>query len=186
MTRKLISGAARRAVIMMPEIQTKRLRLIALTAQQLEQYLTHPDRLEKELGFAVSRSNITDRVRGAIQMKLAKMAVAEQEAQPWYTYWLVVVAGEPYGAGLAGFKGYPDGEGEAEIGYGIDLNYRGQGYTTEAARALIAWAFLNPDCRSIVAPDTAKSNPASNRVLEKVGMHIYAETDDTLSWRTDK
>ena len=170
----------------MPELQTERLRLIALTAVQLEQYLTHPDRLEKELRFPISRSNITNRVRGAIHMKLAKMALAEQEVHPWYTYWLVVVADEPYGAGLAGFKGYPDGEGEAEIGYGIDPNYQNQGYTTEAVRAMIAWAFLNPDCRSVVAPDTAKSNPASNRVLEKVGMHVYAETDDTLSWRTDK
>lgn len=170
----------------MPEIQTERLRLITLTAVQLEQYLTHPDRLENELGFPISRSNITDRVRGAIQMKLAKMADADEGAHPWYTYWLVVVAEGPYGAGMAGFKGYPDGAGEAEIGYGIDPNYQNQGYTTEAVQAMIAWAFLNPDCRSVVAPDTAKSNPASNRVLEKVGMHVYAETEDALSWRIDK
>ena len=170
----------------MPELQTKRLRLLALTVQQLGLYLTHPDRLEKELGFPISRSNITDRVRGAIQMKLAKMALASEEVHAWYTYWLVVVADEAYGAGLAGFKGYPNGAGEAEIGYGIDPNYQNQGYTTEAVRAMIAWAFLNPDCRSVVAPDTAKSNPASNRVLEKVGMHVYGETDDALSWRIDK
>jgi RimJ/RimL family protein N-acetyltransferase len=170
----------------MPELQTKRLRLLALTAHQLELYLAHPARLEQALGFPISRSNITGLVRGAIRMKLAKMADAEEEVHPWYTYWLVVVADEPYGAGLAGFKGYPDGQGEAEIGYGIDPNYRGRGYTTEAVRALIAWAFFNPDCRSIVAPGTAKSNPASNRVLEKVGMHVYGETEDTLSWRIDR
>ena len=83
-------------------------------------------------------------------------------------------------------KGYPNSQGEAEIGYGMDPDYRGQGYTTEAVRTLIAWAFEEPDCTSVIAPGTKKSNIASNRVLAKAGMYVYQETDDTLSWRIDK
>ena len=108
----------------MRELQTKRLRLIALTAPQLQLYLSHPARLQEELGFPISRSTITGRVRGAIEMKLAKMAQAEEETRAWYTYWLVVVADGPYGAGLAGFKGYPDGEAEAEIPRAISEAFR--------------------------------------------------------------
>lgn len=170
----------------MLELQTERLRLIALTVEQLSLYLTAPQRLEQELGFPISRSNITPQARRAIEIKTSKMTAMEQIIHPWYTYWLIVIAEEAYGAGLAGFKGYPNSQGEAEIGYGIDPDYRGQGYTTEAVRTLIAWAFEEPDCRSVIAPGTKKSNIASNRVLAKVGMHICEETDDTLSWRIDK
>jgi ribosomal-protein-alanine N-acetyltransferase len=170
----------------MLELRTDRLRLIALNQHQLNQYLADPEELEQDLGFPVSRLILTPIVRQAIKKKIAKMALHAEATHPWYTYWLIVVSYQPYGAGLAGFKGYPDGQGEAEIGYGIDPGYQRRGYTTEAVRALITWAFEDPNCRSVIAPGTLKSNIASNRVLAKVGMYVYEETDDTLSWRIVK
>jgi ribosomal-protein-alanine N-acetyltransferase len=170
----------------MTEIQTERLNLIALTSDQLRLILDTPEQLEQELGLPISRANATDPVRRAIGMKLDKMSGLAAERHPWYTYWLVVVSARPFGAGLAGFKGEPDLDGTVEIGYGIDPDNRNQGYTTEAARALIAWAFEHPACRAVIAPDTRKDNPASNHVLAKLGMHVYAETGETLSWRIEK
>jgi ribosomal-protein-alanine N-acetyltransferase len=173
-------------VIAMPDIQTERLNLIPLTLRQLSLYLADPQRLERELGLSISRSILTERVRRAIEIKVSKMTQAEENTHVWYTYWLVVVTQEPFGAGLAGFKGYPDEDGEVEIGYGIDPSYQGKGYTTEAVQALIAWALGEPDCKSVIAPDTKKWNIASNRILEKVGMHVYNETDDALFWKIDE
>jgi GNAT superfamily N-acetyltransferase len=170
----------------MLDLRTKRLQLVALTLKQLNLYLTQPQKLEQELSFPISRAIITQTVRKAIKIKMSKMTLVDERIHGWYTYWLIVVVGEPFGAGLAGFKGYPDSRGEAEIGYGIDLGYRNRGYMTEVVRALIAWAFDTPQCTSIVAPGTLKSNIASNRVLEKVGMHVYEETNAALSWRIDK
>ena len=170
----------------MIELETQRLRLIALTTKQLKLYLADTERLERELGYPVSRAILTQVVRRAIEIKISKMAAVPEASHPWYTYWLIVVRDEPYGAGLAGFKGYPDSRGEAEIGYGIDPAHQSRGYMTEAARALIAWGFEEPNCRSIVAPGTLKSNAASNRVLEKAGMVVYGESDETLSWRIDR
>ena len=174
----------------MCEIETERLRLIALTVEQLSLYLAAPQQLEQRLGFPVSRGIVTDRVRRAIGMKLSKMALAKETNHPWTTYWLIVVesaAGSgPFGAGLVGFKGCPDSNGEVEIGYGIDPDCQDKGYTTEAVQAMIAWAFQEPQCTSVIAPNTQRINLASNRVLAKVGMRVYAETDDALSWRTDK
>jgi len=168
------------------EILTPRLKLIALTPEQLRLYLTAPDQLEQALGFPVARDILTEIVQRAIRIKLSKMAHAPTQDYAWYTYWLVVLAGQPYGAGLAGFKGVPDSRGEVEIGYGIDPACRGQGYASEAAKALITWAFRSLECTSVIAPNTKKSNVASNRVLGKVGMRIYAETADAISWRIDK
>jgi ribosomal-protein-alanine N-acetyltransferase len=167
-------------------IQTERLKLLALTLDQLRLILDAPERLEQELGFPISRANDTEPVRRAIGMKVGKMSGLPAERHPWYTYWLVVTIAGTCGAGLAGFKGEPDQDGTVEIGYGIDPAYRDRGYTTEAARALIAWAFQDPACRSVVAPGTRRDNPASNRVLAKLGMQVYTETDETLSWRLEK
>ena len=169
----------------MLEIQTARLKLVALTSRQLELYLTLPDQLEQMLGVSLSREVRTGTLERAIGIKLSKMAQADEKYHAWYTYWLVIVMSQLYGAGLAGFKGIPDSQGEVEIGYGIAPSFQGEGYTTEAVQALITWAFQAPECRSVVAPHTKRSNVASNRVLAKLGMRAYAETTEDISWRID-
>ena len=57
---------------------------------------------------------------------------------------------------------------------------------TEALQGMIRWAFQDPRCNRILAPDTLRSNLASNRVLEKVGMQVYQEKRVSLSWCLDK
>ena len=168
------------------EISTERLRLIPLTLNQLRRYIPAPEDLEQELGFEVSRDIVTDRLRRAIAMKLTKMERVDPSEHNWYTYWLIEVKDGQYGAGLAGFKGLPDEEGKTEIGYGIDPAYRNTGYMTEAVKGLIGWAFQDPGCRTVMAPDTKKVNVASNRVLEKAGMRVYNETEDAFDWKVDK
>jgi ribosomal-protein-alanine N-acetyltransferase len=176
----------------MIDLQTRRLRLVPLAHRQLEHCLTDRPQLERELGYPVAAAVITDVVRRAIRMKLAKMAQADPVLHPWYTYWLIVAGDPACGVGFAGFKGPPglvgryDGIGEVEIGYGLAPEYEGRGYMTEAVRALIAWAFESPACQAVIAPHVLRSNPASSRVLEKVGMRVYEETDETISWRVDK
>jgi ribosomal-protein-alanine N-acetyltransferase len=169
-----------------PVIRTDRLVLFPLTLAQLELCLDGPGRLEADLAHPVSPSLVAGRVARAIEMKLAKMRAAEGADHLWLTYWLLVVSRDRFGAGLIGFKGTPAEGGVVEIGYGIDPAYQGQGYMTEAVRAMVAWAFQHEDCRAVVAPGTLKENIASNRVLAKVGMQIYDETDEALSWRIDR
>jgi RimJ/RimL family protein N-acetyltransferase len=170
----------------MLKLDTERLVLIPLSPVQLQLYLEQPDRLEQELGFPISRAIITERVQRAIRMKLAKLAQVEPARSAWFTYWLLVIRAAPFGAGLAGFKGFPDQNGEAEIGYGIDPGCQGQGYTTEAIQRLIAWAFEEPACRWVVARDTQKANLASLRVLAKLGMQVYQESEDALWLRVGR
>jgi RimJ/RimL family protein N-acetyltransferase len=167
-------------------IITQRLKLVELSVKELKCYLDDVDGLEQQLGYRLSRAVLTERVHRAIGMKLEKMKTADPALHAWYTYWLMVIPDEEYGAGLIGYKGFPDENGEAEIGYGIDPTGQNKGYTTEAARALILWAFQEPACLSVVARDTKKSNLASNRILAKLGMHVYHETEDALYWRIDR
>ena len=167
-------------------LKTPRLDVVVLSREQLAWYLLDPERLEATLALPVSQAILTPRLRRAIIMKLEKMARTPVRDHPWYTYWLMVIKAASFGAGLAGFKGIPDETGTVEIGYGIDPGWRDRGYATEAARSLLSWAFSYPACLAVVAPNTPKSNKASNRVLQKLGMFVYEETSESLSWRVTR
>jgi GNAT superfamily N-acetyltransferase len=167
----------------MLKIPTDRLTMTPLRIDDLRAYL---DGAQELMGMPVSRAILTDRLRRAIGMKIDKMQAVDPGEHPWLTYWLIVVNEDDFGVGMAGFKGVPDEAGEVEIGYGIDPAYQGRGYMTEAVGALIEWAFQEERCRSVIAPDTDRANVASNRVLAKVGMHVFEESADSLSWRIDK
>ncbi len=60
-----------------------------------------------------------------------------------------------------------DGAADAELGYWFGKPFWGNGYATEAARAVVAYA----DARglSLLSSGYFDFNPASGRVLEKVG-----------------
>lgn len=70
--------------------------------------------------------------------------------------------------GFCGFRFVEPGE-DVEILYGIDPRLWGRGYATEAARALLAWAFRETGLTRIFAGADAP-NRASFRVMEKLGM----------------
>lgn len=73
----------------------------------------------------------------------------------------------------------PPSDGSLEIGYGIVPSRRGRGYASEAARALVAFAFTAPGVHTVCA-DVELSNPASGRVLEKAGL-VRWSSDDRLA-----
>jgi ribosomal-protein-alanine N-acetyltransferase len=161
-------------------LRTSHLLLVPLTLTQLKLCLRNLPALEAELGYSISRDVLTDRVRNAIRKKIAKMNFSEETHHPWQTYWLVVLSAENFGAGLAGFKGIPNESGSTEIGYGIDPSYQNKGYTSEAVRVLVDWALQHPFCKIVTA--TTVENPASRRLLEKLGAHRVAEDDKSTSW----
>lgn len=167
-------------------VKTERLDLIPLSDIQLRQYLERPSLLEQELGIQTSRNVVTENVQRAINMKLSKMALAKKGHFGWYTYWLLAIRSLRFGAGLVGFKGFPDQNGEVEIGYGIDPDCQRKGYMTEAVQAMITWAFEEPSCYFITARKVKKWNLASQRILFKVGMRIYEESDDGFSFRLER
>jgi len=59
-----------------------------------------------------------------------------------------------------------------EIGFSFDPRHQGKGYASEAARALVDWAFSQGFHRVIGRLEAR--NTASARVLEKLGMRLEA------------
>lgn len=58
---------------------------------------------------------------------------------------------------------------KAEIGYVLARAYWSKGYMTEAAQALVNWAFRQPEIYRVYAT-TSVDNIGSQRVMEKIGM----------------
>jgi len=169
---------------MIASLQTQRLLIVPLTLLQLQLGITDLPALEAELGLSISRDVLTKRVRRAIRIKGKRMTGMDEAQHPWQTYWLIVVSEDNFGAGLAGFKGIPNENGSTEIGYGIDPVYQSKGYTSEAVRALVEWALQYSFCKKVTA--TTVENPASRRLLEKLGAKLVAEDDTSTSWEFAK
>ena len=107
---------------------------------------------------------------------------------PWTLGFAVVHRDEDRVIGSAAFKGAPDEQGVVEIAYGIAPSYRGRGFATEAARALVSFALERVDVTSIRA-HTKPENDASGRVLSKCGFHQVGEVvdpEDGLVWRWER
>jgi RimJ/RimL family protein N-acetyltransferase len=63
----------------------------------------------------------------------------------------------------------PHDDGTVEVGYGVENASQGKGYATEAVRAVIDWALVQPRVRRVTAT-TFPWHKASLRVIEKAGM----------------
>ena len=81
--------------------------------------------------------------------------------------------------GDVGFMGPPDATGAVSVGCGIIDDARGQGYATEALTAVLEWARGQPGLTCVLA-DTTRSNLASQRLLERVGMHRVGEDGELI------
>ncbi|MEB3277668.1 MAG: GNAT family N-acetyltransferase [Lyngbya sp.] len=75
--------------------------------------------------------------------------------------------------------------GLLELGYLIVSSYQRQGYASEAAKAMLNWAFCQPNVRTMTAGCDA-DNIASQRVLEKIGMHHVETRGQMLVWKLNK
>jgi ribosomal-protein-alanine N-acetyltransferase len=168
---------------MFVELDTRRLHLIALSERQLQMCIDNITDLASELGFPISPNSVDESVVRAIAIKKSKMDIDPGNYQ-WYTYWLIVTKNNPAGIGLIGFKDIPDVNGSVEIGYGLDEDYWNQGYMTEALTAMRDWAFSHDNCKTIVG--VTVNNPASERVLQKIGAQKFAVEKDDTTWKIDK
>jgi RimJ/RimL family protein N-acetyltransferase len=72
------------------------------------------------------------------------------------------------------------GDGTAEIGYALHSNFRGNGYATEAARALVAHAFTNLGV-TLVHAEIEPENRPSRAVIERLGFANVTGAIETRS-----
>jgi RimJ/RimL family protein N-acetyltransferase len=164
-------------------LRTARLELLPITVGMVEAVLEgRKDDAEKLAG-----ARMPDRWpnRELIERAFARPLDAVRIAPGRYLWGArVMIAGAASEArrviGSVVFQGEPDGDGAAEVAYGVEDGSQGRGYATEAVAASIAWA-LQQDGVSVVRAVTFPWHRASVRVLQKVGMNPVATREhDTM------
>lgn len=106
----------------------------------------------------------------------------DHEAVGWGMWHIIAVDPDRTLVGNIGFKGRPS-NGSCEIGYSLLPQFQSRGYATEAAHALIAWAFTHSDVERVTA-ETLPELAASIRVMEKCGMRFIGEGSPEERQRT--
>lgn len=102
----------------------------------------------------------------------------------WYTPWQMIRKTDGKALGDLGFKGAPR-KGTVEIGYGIEKDFEGQGYTTEALGAMLDWAFAQDNVYAVEA-ETEPDNAASRHILEKFRFLPAGEGAEGPRFRREK
>jgi [ribosomal protein S5]-alanine N-acetyltransferase len=149
------------------ELRTERLRLVACSQAICRAILAR----DASVGALLAASLSDEWARSELVEMIDVYAddLAGDSSLVGWGPWLVLHAGDNVLIGDAGFLGKPSKSGLVEIGYGVSPAYSGRGYATEAARALIAWAFDHPEVARVRAQCFGQ-NPASRRILHKLGM----------------
>ena len=100
------------------------------------------------------------------------------EPDPWLHGFAIRLRSSPdSGVGSIGFKGPPDVVGVAEVAYGIEEAYQGQGYATEALEGILGFVSTQPGVSAVHA-HTLPTKNASTAVLEKCGFQFLGEVTD--------
>lgn len=153
-------------------LDTERLRLVLDSAEATRDWID-------ELG---------PEIRAQLSAEWLALVEAADEADPWVHGFRMVQRDSDTVIGSCGFKGPPSAEGAVEIAYQVEPDWQGQGYATESARALAAYAAGQGGVR-VVRAHTLPEENASTRVLTKCGFECVGEVidpDDGPVWRWER
>lgn len=134
-------------------IETNRLKIHAASRDEMETFI-------EAQTVDVLRAAYTEMLDGCLE---------HPDQWEWYAIWMIELK-DGIHVGELCFKGL-SADGIAEIGYGICEEYQSNGYATEAVKAILEWAFSQPEVVTVEA-ETDPDNTASIRVLEKCGFAL--------------
>jgi RimJ/RimL family protein N-acetyltransferase len=169
-------------------MQTKNLRLVPHAPEHLRALMEGAELYEQCSGFRLANGLREFMVSGEVSPEYLARLQASTVADPWTHGFALVLESSRLVIGMGGFKGPPDADGIAEIAYGVAPDYQGKGYATEAAQALVEYAFASGLVR-VVRAHTFPASNASMRVLAKCGFQEVGEVmdpEDGLVWRWEK
>jgi [ribosomal protein S5]-alanine N-acetyltransferase len=159
-------------------IETERLVLVPCSLQAARASLNGVALLRAVLGWSVPDTWPPDDLRDALALYAKELA--RDASHLGWGVWLSLAPSERSLVGSVGFKGRPDAAACVEIGYGTEPDFRRRGFATEAAGALMSWAWRR-GVRRVVA-ECSRDNVASIRVLESLGMERTEPRGEMLWW----
>lgn len=161
-----------------PVIETERMILRPLTVADAKAVLEWSS--DKRVSRFMSYPGYDD-----INIAMDWLTSLQDEKIEWNWGFVLKNSGRLIGSGSIGEDKFMDGYWG--IGYNIRYDCWNQGYTTEAMRAIIAFAHNELGADKICS-DHAVDNPASGRVMEKLGMRFdhygeYSKLDNSETFK---
>lgn len=153
-------------------LQTENLRLVAPTWEEVRAQVDAMDAAQ----------------RAALSPEWLARVQAAHGAEVWTLGFTLVHRATETVVGQCAFKGPPTADKIVEIAYMVAPEHQGKGYATEAAMALVAFAFASGQVHMVCA-HTLREQNASTRVLAKCGFRHAGEVvdpEDGLVWRWEK
>ena len=157
-------------------IETPRLFLLPLTANQMQLYLDGVS-LEKQLGLEPIPRDVSAELRDAIENTLIPGSDGTL-----HTLWTAIDKKRNCMVCDMSIIPHSDTEEEVEIGYGTYTAFKNQGYMTEMIGGILNWLASEQRISSVIAT-TAQDNIASHRVLLKNRFYTADANNGLIFWR---
>jgi Acetyltransferases, including N-acetylases of ribosomal proteins len=161
-------------------IETNRLYIVPLTAEQFRWWIDDISFLEKNLNCIYQAEPLEGVFLDILRSQL-EITINDKTNYLYHTFWLLIRKTDRIIVGAADFKDIPDENGEVEIGYGLGKAFEHCGYMTEAVAAMCGWALAQDGISHVIA-ETDADNPASQNILKRCGFSIYKQAA-TYWWR---
>lgn len=161
-------------------IETSRLYLIPLTANQLKLWIEDIPALEKELNCSYHAEPMEGVFLDIVKEQF-EITARDEPNYLYHSFWFLVRKTDRIVVGSADFKDLPNADGEVEIGYGLGKEFEHNGYMTEAVQAMCQWAMKQERIFHVIA-ETDIAGIQSQRILERCNFKQYKK-EKTLWWK---
>ena len=155
-------------------MQSGRVSLFPHTPEHLRALLEDRKIYERRFGVKVADGVREFLIGPDVSAEFLARLNSAAEPDPWRDGFGVLNLADNILIGFCSFTGPPTAEGMVEIAYGIAHGYQGRGHATEAARAIVDYAFASERVSTIQAHTLPQQN-ASTRVLLKCGFTLSGE-----------
>ena len=158
-------------------IETKRLILFPYTSENLSLFNSDIVKFEESYGV-IYRGEELDHLLKDFLKRLEDEIASDPENYLFFTEFLIVLKENRHIIGSIDYK-YVPRDGVTEVGYGMNPEYCGHGYMTEALDAFLE--FGKKLVIKKVLADTLPDNVKSQNVLKRCGFR-YLREDGNLWW----
>jgi ribosomal-protein-alanine N-acetyltransferase len=167
------------SILQISQLLTDRLTLIPYTIPVCTHILNQEFDFLKKMNLRKGRGWPDDDVLETLPKIINNLS--EIGAPTGFESWMIIKNETLEIIGDIGFKGFNQKEQLIDLGYGIILGERRQGYAEEAAKVLIGWAFKQSNVKEITA-QCLIGNVSSIHLLQKLNFKQIKRENCFLFW----
>lgn len=158
-------------------IETERLLLVPFTVDVLDSLIESDESFMCKYGYK-NEGGPYLKPSPEYLAKMKQRLIDFPEEYPLAVDYMIIIKDNKTVIGTVYYKYLPNDEGVSEVGYGMNSNYEGNGYMSEALQAILGFG-KNNGVKTVVA-ETTYQNLKSQNVLKRCGFSVISVQEDRL------